>query len=162
YNYYNNQNVNVVYRNREVPNAVVAVSATSFASGHDVRREAVQVSRQDIDRHQPSAVAAVAPTHASVIAAAAAGATVAAVAQPAARILDRRVVAKAAPPPAPASFAAKSQALAAQPGKPLEQEKLHAMARERPVAERKVQVVAPPSGQAAAPKPLPPSKAGGV
>jgi hypothetical protein len=161
-NYYNNQNVNVVYRNREVPNAVVAVSATSFASGHDVRREAVQVSRQDIDRHQPSAVAAVAPTHASVIAAVAAGATAAAVAKPAARILDRRVVAKATPPQQAASFAAKQQALAAQPGKPLEQEKLQAMSRERPAAQRNVQVVAPSGKAAAAPMPLPPSKGGGV
>jgi hypothetical protein len=161
-NYYNNQNVNVVYRNREVPGAVVAVSATSFASGHDVRREAVPVSRDVIARQPVGEVAHVAPTRASVIAAAVAGGAAVVVAKPAAAILQRHAVAKAAPPPPPPSFAAKSQALAAQPGKPLDTEKLRAMQRERP-AERNVKVVAPPSGAAAAtPRPLPPAKGGGV
>ncbi|HSS71211.1 MAG TPA: DUF6600 domain-containing protein [Casimicrobiaceae bacterium] len=160
-NYYNNRNVNVVYRNREVPGAVVAVSTTAFASGHDVHREAVQVSREVIARQPVSEVAHVAPTRASVIAAAAAGGAAVAVAKPKAAVLERHAVAKAAPPPPPPSFQAKAQALAAQPGKPLETEKLHAMAREQRQAERNVKVVAPPSGQAsAAPKPLPPAKGG--
>jgi hypothetical protein len=159
-NYYNNTNVNVVYRNREVPGAVVAVSTTAFASGRPVHAEAVSVSRDVIARQQVTAVAAVAPTRASVIAAAAAGGAAVAVAKPRAQILDRRVVAKAAPPPPPPSFAAKEQVLAAQPGKPLDPEKLKTVRRERP-AEQNVKVVAPPSGAAsAALKPLPPAKGG--
>ena len=159
-NYYNNRNVNVVYRNREVPGAVVAVSATSFASGRDVHREAVSVSRDVIARQPVSAVAAVAPTRASVIAAAAAGGAAVAVAKPKQAILDRHAVAKAAPPPPAPSFAAKAQVLASQPGKPLDTEKLNSLRRERP-AERNVKVVAPPSGAAsAALKPLPPAKGG--
>ena len=159
-NYYNNRNVNVVYRNREVPGAVVAVSATSFASGHDVHREAVSVSRDVIARQPVSAVAAVAPTRASVIAAAAAGGAAVAVAKPKQAILDRHAVAKAAPPPPAPSFAAKAQVLASQPGKPLDTERLNSLRHERP-AERNVKIVAPPSGAAsAALKPLPPAKGG--
>ena len=47
-NYYNNTNVtNVVYANRQVPGAVVAVPTTAFVQSQPVSRAAVRVSRDD-------------------------------------------------------------------------------------------------------------------
>ena len=48
-NYYNNTNVtNVVYANRQVPGAVVAVPTTAFVQSQPVSRAAVRVSREMI------------------------------------------------------------------------------------------------------------------
>lgn len=115
-NYYNNSNVtDVVYANRNVRGAVVAVPTTAFVQSQPVSRSAVQVSR-DMIVSAPLAIAArVAPTETSVRGAAPRGG------KPPARVFERRVVARTAPPPAPVGFAAQQQQLGASPGKPLDE-----------------------------------------
>jgi hypothetical protein len=114
-NYYNNVNVtNVVHVNRQVPGAVVAVPRTAFVQSQSVSRAAVRVS-QDMIVKRPAAVAPpVAPTERSVRGAAAQRD------KPPARVFERPVVARAAPPAARVGFAAQQQQLTAKPGKPLD------------------------------------------
>jgi hypothetical protein len=160
-NVYNNVNVtNIVYRNREAPGAVTAVPTAAFTGAQPVARNHIAVSRDVVTRQPVSNVVAVAPSRTSVLAvgAPAAGATTAvpATKRPPQAALERRVVAKTAPPPPPPSFATKAPLLAAQPGKPLEPEKLKGMQPARAAEAQKIKVVAP---TAAAPQPL--SKEGG-
>jgi hypothetical protein len=159
-NVYNNVNVtNVVYRNREVAGAVTAVPATTFAGGQPVGRNAVRVPRERIERERVVSVAAVAPSHTSVLgttAAVAAGATAAvAVKRPSQAVLARPAVAKVAPAPVPPSFESKASMMAAQPGKPLEAEKLNQLKPAKTGVERNVKVAVPAGGAAMTPKPLP-------
>jgi hypothetical protein len=159
-NVYNNVNVtNIVYRNREAPGAVTAVPTAAFTGAQPVARNVIPVPREVITREPVSHVVAVAPSHASVLAAGAAAAgaaaAVAVAKRPPPAALERRVVAKTAPPPPPPSFASKASLLAAQPGKPLEPEKLKGMAPARAAETAKFKVVAP----TATPQPL--SKEGG-
>jgi uncharacterized protein DUF6600 len=147
-NVYNNVNVtNVVYRNRDAPRAITAVPAAAFAGAEPVARHMVPVSHDVIARERVTHIAAVAPSHASVIAAGAvvAGGAAAVIAghRPPAAALSRRVVAKTAPPPPPPSFAAKASLLATQPGRPLEAEKLTRIKTERAAEGPKVKLVAP-------------------
>ena len=114
-NYYNNTNVtNVVYANRSVPGAVVAVPTTAFVQSQPVSRAAVRVNREAYASVPVALVPALAPTERSVRGAAAQGGT------PPPRVFDRTVVARTAPPAAPASFAAQQRQLEARPGKPLD------------------------------------------
>jgi len=159
-NVYNNVNVtNIVYRNREAPGAVTAVSTAAFTGAQPVARNVIPVPREVITREPVSNVVAVAPSHASVLAAGAAAAgaatAVAVAKRPPPAALERRVVAKTAPPPPPPSFATKAPLLSAQPGKPLEPEKLKGMAPARAAETAKFRVVAP----TVTPQPL--SKEGG-
>jgi hypothetical protein len=147
-NFYNNVNVtNVNYRNRELPGAVTAVPTTAFGSAEPVARHAVPVSSTLIARTPVTQVAAVTPSRASVLGAGAvaagAAAAVALAKRPPAAVLARPVVAKTQPPPPPPPFAAKSSLLAAQPGKPLEPEKLKVIQPAPTAAAAKVKVVAP-------------------
>jgi hypothetical protein len=162
-NYYNNVNVtNVVYRNREVAGAVTAVPTTAFASGRPIAPAAVAVTPEVVMRQPVGAVAAVTPSRASLIAAGAVGAAAVAVAKPAASVLTRHAVAKTTPPPPPPSFAAKSQLLAAQPGKPLETDKINSLRPPKTVAERNLKVVGPSAPGAPAIKPVPLAKGRGA
>ena len=114
-NYYNNTNVtNVVYANRQVPGAVIAVPTTVFAQSQPVSRSAVRVREDAIARAPVAAVPAIAPTERSVRGAAGPGGA------PPARAFEKPVVARSAPPAAPAGFAAQQPQLAAKPGKPLD------------------------------------------
>src|SRR5512134_1567041 len=71
-NTYNNVNVtNVVYANRQVPGAVVAVPTTAFVQSQPVSRAAVRVSQDVIVRAPVEVVAPVAPIERSVRGAAA-------------------------------------------------------------------------------------------
>jgi hypothetical protein len=115
-NYYNNTNVtNVVYANRQVPGAVVAVPTTAFVQSQPVKRAAVRVAPATLASAPATVVPAVAPTERSVHGAAAAGD------KPPPRVFERSVVARTAPPAAPVGFAAQQQQLAAKPGKPLDE-----------------------------------------
>ncbi len=158
-NYYNNTNVtNVTYRNRELPGAVTAVPTNAFASAEPVAGHAIALAPGQIARASVTPVAAITPTRASVLAVAAVAggaAAVAAARRPPAAVLSRQVVARTAPPPPPPAFAAKAQLLAAQPGKPLETEKLKGLAPARTAEATKVKVVQP----SVTPQPL--NKAGG-
>jgi hypothetical protein len=159
-NVYNNVNVtNIVYRNREAPGAVTAVPTAAFTGAQPVARNVIQVPREVIVRQPVSNVVAVAPSRTSVLAAGAAaagGAAVAVAKRPPQAAMERRIVAKTAPPPPPPSFATKAPLLAAQPGKPLEPEKLKGMQPARAAEAQKIKVVAP---TAVTPQPL--SKEGG-
>jgi hypothetical protein len=114
-NYYNNTNVtNVVYANREVPGAVVAVPTTAFVQSQSVSRIAVRVPREAVAAAPVAFVAAVAPVERSVHGAAGPGS------RPPSRAFERPVVARSAPPAAQAGFAAQRQELSAKPGTPLD------------------------------------------
>ena len=149
-NTYNNTNVtNIVYANRQVPGAVVAVPMAAFVQSQSVSRAAVQVSREMIASAPVAAVPRAAPTEQSVRGGAAVQAN-----QPPAQMFDRAVVARTAPPPAQIGFAAQRQQLTAEPGNPL-----NAAARRelKPVAAVPapfVKLVTP--AQMAAPTALPP------
>jgi len=115
-NTYNNINVtNVVYANRQVPGAVVAVPTSAFVQSQPVSRAAVRVPREIIVSAPLAVVAPVAPTERSV------RGTAAQADQPPARALERPVVARTAPPAARVGFAAQQQQLTTQPGRPLDE-----------------------------------------
>ncbi|MBK7593182.1 MAG: hypothetical protein IPI27_18550 [Betaproteobacteria bacterium] len=114
-NYYNNTNVtNVVYANRQVPGAVIAVPTTTFVQSQPVSRAALRLSRERIVDQPVAFVPAAVPTERSVRGAATAGG------KPPARAFERPVVARAAPPAPSVGFAAQQQQLATRPGKPLD------------------------------------------
>jgi len=114
-NYYNNSNVtNVVYANRQVAGAVVAVPTATFVQSQPVGRAAVRVAPATIASAPIAVVPSVAPTERSVHGAAPAGD------KPPPRVFERSVVARTAPPPAAVGFAAQQQQLVATPGKPLD------------------------------------------
>ncbi len=152
-NVYNNINVsNITYVNQQVPGAIVAVPSTAFVQSQPVGRAAVRLSKEAIAAAPVTAVAAVAPVQASVRGAAAPGS------RPPAEALQRPVVAKASPPPAPVPFAAKQSALAANPGRPLDAAALAAVKPTAPAPAPSVKLVspaqpavAPPRQQAVAP-----------
>ncbi len=114
-NYYNNSNVtNVVYANRQVPGAIIAVPTTAFIQSQPVSRAAVRVSADRIVSAPVAFVPQVAPTEQSVRGAAAQGG------KPPQRVFERTVVARTTLPAAHVGFTAQQQQLAAKPGKPLD------------------------------------------
>ena len=114
-NYYNNANVtNVVYANRQVAGAVVAVPTTTFVQSQPVGRAAVRVAPAAMVSAPVAVIPSVAPTERSVHGAAVASD------KPPPRVFERSVVARTAPPAAAVGFAAQQQQLAAKPGKPLD------------------------------------------
>jgi hypothetical protein len=153
-NVYNNTNVtNVVYVNQKVPGAVVAVPTTAFVQSRPVAREAVRVSRDMVATAPVMAVAPLAPVRTSVMGVAAPSA------RPPESAATRPVVAKTAPPPPPTSFAARQNALAANPGKPLDAAAVNAL---RPAAAQPAAaatVVTPPRSAALPPPPKLPGAA---
>ena len=149
-NYYNNSNVtNVVYANRQVQGAVVAVPTATFVQSQPVQRAAVRVSPAMVANAPVAAVAAVAPTERSVRGAGAAGD------KPPPRVFQRTAVARTAPAPVVTSFAAQQQQLAAKPGKPLDETARREIKTAAPVAAPAVKVVAP--AQIATPTARPPA-----
>ena len=145
-NVYNNTNVtNIVYANRQVPGAVVAVPAAAFVQSRPIARESVRMSKETVAGAPVMAMAQVAPVHASVLGAAAPGT------RPPEKVMARPVVAKTAPPRAPVSFAARQSALAASPGKPLDSAALAALKPAASVAPPAVKIVTAP--QPVAPPP---------
>jgi hypothetical protein len=114
-NYYDNSNVtNVVYANRQVPGAVVAVPRTAFTQSQPVSRTSVPVSQDVIASGPVDFVPPVVPTEKSVRGAAAERD------RPPSRVFERPVVARTAPPEANVGFAAQQPQLTANPGKPLD------------------------------------------
>lgn len=114
-NYYNNSNVtNVVYANRQVPGAIIAVPTTAFVQSQPVSKAAVRVSAERIVSAPVAFVPQVSPTEQSVRGAASQGG------KPPPRVFERAVVARTTPPAAHVGFTAQQQQLAAKPGKPLD------------------------------------------
>ncbi len=137
----------VVYANRQVAGAIIAVPTAAFVHAQPVAKAAVPVSKEAIVSAPVSAVAAVAPVQQSVHGAAAPGA------RPPTR--EHAIVARSAPPAAPAGLAAQQQQLAAKPGRPLDEAARNALKSVAPVPAPKVSVVA--TAQARPPTAPPPA-----
>jgi hypothetical protein len=117
-NYYQNTTVvnNMHYANRTVPGAFTAVPASAMASSQSVSRVALHVPPAEIAKAQIGGAAPVAPSRNAVL-----GVNAGAhAAVPPAQTLSRQVVTKNAPPPRPVPFEAKQEALAKNPGHPLD------------------------------------------
>jgi hypothetical protein len=112
---YNTTNVN--YINRGAPGAVTAVPQNTFGTTRRVQDAAVPVQPQSLRSAQVINGAPVAPTRQSVLGNYSPAARVA---QPPAAVESRTVVAKATPPQPAVPFAQRQQALAANPGRPLD------------------------------------------
>ncbi|MEK6243934.1 MAG: DUF6600 domain-containing protein, partial [Pseudomonadota bacterium] len=158
-NVYNNVNVTNVYMNRQVQGAVVAVPVTAFAQSQPVAKAAVQAPQQAATSAPVATAAPVAPVQQSVR-----GAAPAATVQPPARTHERPIIARSAPPAAPAGFVAPQKDPAATPGTPpapaAGTQTPAATAASKPAAPAPVTnviVVAPP--QAAPPTAPPPAQA---
>jgi len=140
----NNINVtNVRYVNQTAPGGITAVSQNAFASGRRVSESAVRVEAQQVRTAQVLDTAPVAPRRESVLGRP--GAARGEVARPPANVMNRPVVAKAAPPPAPVPFTTRQEALAANPGRPLDPATVQNLRAREPVQAR------PMVRQAAAP-----------
>jgi hypothetical protein len=149
-NTYNTTNVTqVVYANRSVPGAVVAVPATAFVQSQPVAKIAVRALREDKATVAVMAAPGIVPTAQSVRGAADARA------EPPPKVFDKPVVARRAPPQAPAPFAAQLPKLAEQAGKPLPAKERAQLAAPPPAAAPAVRVVAAPADAAAVLRPLP-------
>ena len=114
-NTYNVTNVtNIVYANRRVPGAVVAVPTAAFVQSQAVGRAAVRVDPNMIVNRPGDAAPSAAPTQRSVRGAAAERD------KPPARVFERTVIARTAPAAVHAGFAAQQEQLTARPGRPLD------------------------------------------
>jgi hypothetical protein len=114
-NYYNTTNVtNVVYANQRVPGAVVAVPTTTFVQAKPVRKDVIRVAQDNLVSRPVAIAPGVAPSERSVRGAAQQAG------KPPAKVIERTVVAREAPPPARAKFADQKERLEAHAGKPLD------------------------------------------
>jgi hypothetical protein len=154
---------NVHYVNQSVQGAVTAVPQQAFVSSRPVGQIATVVPAQQAAQAQVvGTTAQVAPRAESVVAASNAGAPVA---RPPAQALQRTVVAKTTPPPAPIPFAAQQQALQASQGRPLEPAALNNLRSSQPVTPQvrsavpraQVNPVPLPAPAASNPAPRPPN-----
>ena len=126
------------YANRNRPGALAAMPASAFVNGHSAATSDLTMnSRAALANGRVIARATVVPTRASVLAAegrAARGGAPAAA-------FNRQVVAAHAPPPAPASFAARQRLLQRTPGQPLSTTQLRTLAAQQPQRDRNVRAV---------------------
>jgi hypothetical protein len=139
---------NVVYVNRGAPGAVMAVQQSAFVSARPVQSAAILVRPEMLRSAPVVATAAVAPGRASVAFVAAPGARVA---QPPGALQSRAVIAKRTPPPPPVPFVQKQQALAANPGRPLDTNQVQQIRQSQPAPPRPL--VRQVQAQAAGPSP---------
>jgi hypothetical protein len=112
----NNNIRNIHYANQGVNGAVTAVPTSAMATSQAVAKAAVAVPANAVRPESFATSAAVAPARTSVLGA---NATVRA-AVPPAQVTSRAVVSHTAPPPKPVPFEAKQEALAKNPGRPLD------------------------------------------
>jgi hypothetical protein len=113
----NNYNTtNIRYVNREAPGAVMVVRQNAFGSRR-VQDGAVQVRPEALRSAEVMNGAPIAPRRENVLGNAGNGGRVA---QPPAAAFTRTVVAKTAPPPPQVPFSQRQQALAANPGHPVD------------------------------------------
>jgi hypothetical protein len=122
---------NINYVNR---NAVVVVPQQQFVSAAPVQRNIIRVEPQQIQQVKVMQAAPVIPNRASLLAR---SAPVRAP-QPPANIVNRTVVVRNTPPPAPVPFQARQQFLERNPGRPVDPGTLRAIQQQNPgnVAQR--------------------------
>ncbi|WP_114969962.1 DUF6600 domain-containing protein [Rhodoferax ferrireducens] len=115
HNTYNTTNVtNLIYANRRIPGAVIAVPRAAFVQSQPVARAAVRVPREVLARAPVAVIAPTAPAERRVRESTGPGG------KPPARVFERSVVARSAPA-APVGFAAQQAQPRAKPGKPIEE-----------------------------------------
>jgi len=108
---------NINYRNRRAPDGVTVVSHETFVESRTVNRSVIVVPRDRLDQARVVGFAArVAPTQRSVLA----QPTVVEARRPPERVTTREVIVRRQPAAAPVPFAAREQALRANPGRPLD------------------------------------------
>ncbi len=147
---------NVTYVNRNVQGGVTAVPQRAFASAQPVARAAVAVDVRQMSTSPISSRAAVPPVREAVLGVHANTANH--VAAPPQAIANRQVIAKAAPPPPSASFAAREQVLSRNPGQPVPRQEMQKL---RPAnAPAQVMVKRAPPSKPATATPAPASNAG--
>ncbi len=139
----------IAYSNRGVPGAVTAVSNDAFIRGQPTAAGAFRLSNDEIMKAPVrGAVAPLVPQKESFL-----GGSVVShgtVAHPPASVMTRPVVARLAPPPQAAPFAARQQALAAHPGQPLDAGTLSSLKQASPAVRSPVKNG---NGQSSAPQP---------
>src|SRR5205809_1365361 len=142
---------NINYRNRAAPGAVTVVSQQTFVQSRPVGRSVLVVPRERIEQATViGTTAAVAPGRRSVLA----QPEIVTVRRPPAVVTTRTVVVRRTPPPPPVPFAARQQALRAQPGRPLDAAALASLRARTPAARPNVFVrPAVPAAAAAGPAP---------
>lgn len=122
---------NVRYVNREAPGAITAVPQSALATSEPVARAAVAVNARQIASAPVAMTAPVVPRRESVLGHAEARPAAA----PPAAIVNRAVVARNTPPPRPIPFAERRQALAANPGHPLDPQTMARLRATQPAAQ---------------------------
>jgi len=145
-NVYNNYSsgqplVQANYVNRVIPGAVTAVPGNVFANAQPVRAAAIKMDTKQLASAQVTRMAAVAPSARSVI-----GNAPAAKAAPSNAVLERKVIARTAPPAKPVPFAARQQELQRTPGRPLARSAVAALQPRTGAAAQNVRVLGPQAG----------------
>jgi len=108
---------NINYRNRRAPDGVTVVSHETFVGSRPVNRSVIVVPRDRLDQARVVGFAArVSPTQQSVLG----QPTVVEARRPPERVRTREVIFRRQPAAAPVPFAAREQALRANPGRPLD------------------------------------------
>jgi hypothetical protein len=106
---------NVIYANRRIPGAVIAVPKNAFVQSLPVPGARLRATQEQLAGAPVTAAPHVAPTEQSLRGAGAARQ------RPAGRAFERPVFASAVPPTAHLGFAAQQQQLTLSPGKPLDE-----------------------------------------
>lgn len=134
---------NVTYVNRNVNGAVAAMPQSALTRGQPVQANGIAVPRGAVERAQISATPAVAPQREAVFG----GGRITPAAAPPAAVMNRQVVARNVPPPAPVPFAQQQAALQRNPGQPLPQSTVRQMQQNSPAPRAAVRQVGPVGGQ---------------
>jgi hypothetical protein len=134
--YNNTQVTNIVYANRQVAGAVVAVPRTAFVQAQPVSRDRQRVSREVLAGQPVQLVPAVVPTEQSVRGTTAKGA-------PPPRGMERQAVARSTVPPVHPGLAAQREQLAEKPGRPLDTASRRQLKNADPVTAPVVKVLPP-------------------
>ncbi|MDP9159264.1 MAG: FecR domain-containing protein, partial [Acidobacteriota bacterium] len=149
-NYYTNNSINtnnvnnIRYVNQTVPGAMIAVPRTAMVNAQPVSRVAVQVPTQNVARAAIATAPPVAPDRKSVLGA---KADVRAAAPPQQAAAPRAVITKTAPPPRPVPFAARQDALAKNPGRPLDTQAVQQIRARLPEPPARAPAPTRPAGQ---------------
>ena len=136
-NQYNTTQVtNVVYANRRVAGAVVAMPTTAFVQAQPVSRGRQRVSAETLVGHPVQLAPAVVPTEQSVRGMTAKGES------PPPQVFER-TVARSAVPPAHPGLAVQREQLAKQPGRPLDPASRRQLKRDAPPPTKVVKAMSP-------------------
>jgi hypothetical protein len=139
-NVYENRVTNITYANRNRPGAVVAVSQDVFTSARPISGHTMRIPENELTRFSAHGVGpAIAPSRESVLG----RRPDMSVRRPPAAFMNRPVVARTAPPPAPVSFDRQQAAIRANGGRPLGRAQITALQPQAAAVNSRVRVVAP-------------------